>query len=298
MSPRLAHPILRLLALGLPSLAMAATPEPLCPGQTALPGPDGRVLGHIPYRQALDSDLVAAPAWFAAGASCLVHRDVAPDLGRLLSAAAAAPGVGTRLRGISCFRSVERQRAVFCSQIGPGKRCKDAAERARSVGPPGFSEHATGYAIDFGLRPSPNCADVSPCIARTVAGQWLIAHARDYGFELSFPAGNAQGVTWEPWHWRWVGTSVSTPGAVQARLLFKRARADFPANPMIRGLSDEWLRVIQPQTPAPPAVARPQGSPYLQPLPQSYFIQPLPTPTPTPMRDRRGRRIQPDVLSD
>ena len=213
VGPRPFHMILRVIALALPSLAMAATPELLCPGQTALPGPDGRVLGHIPYAQVLDGNLVSAPAGFAAGESCLVHRDVAPDLARLLSAAAAAPGVGNRLRGVSCFRTVAHQRAVFCSQIGPNKRCKNAAERARSVGPPGFSEHATGYAIDFGLRPSPGCADVSPCIARTVAGQWLIAHARDYGFELSFPAGNAQGVTWEPWHWRWVGTGAAAPTA-------------------------------------------------------------------------------------
>jgi D-alanyl-D-alanine carboxypeptidase len=277
---------------------MAATPEQLCPGQTAMPGPDGRVLGHIPYREAAMVELVPAPADFAIGQPCYVQRDVAPDLARLLNAAAAVPGVSNKLGGISCYRTIAHQRAVFCSQIGPGKRCKNAAERARSVGPPGFSEHATGYAIDFGLRSTPGCPSVNPCIARTVAGQWLIAHARDYGFELSFPAGNAQGVTWEPWHWRWVGTTISTPGALQARLLFKRARADFPANPMIRGLADEWLRVIQPQTPVPPSAAKPPVSPYLQPLPQSYFIQPLPTPTPTPMQRGRGRLPRPDLSID
>ena len=272
--------------LAAPSLAMAATPEQLCSGQWVTPGADGRVLGHIPYREAPYSELVSAPAGFALGQPCYVQRDVAPDLTRMLAAAAAAPGVGTRLRGVSCYRTIEHQRAVFCSQIGPHKRCRDAAERARTVGPPGHSEHATGYAIDFGLRPSGGCGDVSPCLARTPAGQWLIAHAPEYGFELSFPAGNAQGVTWEPWHWRWVGASIATPGATRARLLFARARREFPAAPQVRDVADGWIGVIRPANPAPAPV-----TPYLQSLPQSYFIQPLPTPTPQPRpSDRRSRR--------
>lgn len=270
---------------------MAATPEQLCPGQWVTPGADGRVLGHIPYREAPLSELVSAPAGFALGQPCYVQRDVAPDLTRMLAAAAATPGVGNRLRGVSCYRTIEHQRAVFCSQIGPRKRCRDAAERARTVGPPGHSEHATGYAIDFGLRPSGGCGDVSPCLARTAAGQWLIAHAPEYGFELSFPAGNAQGVTWEPWHWRWVGASITTPGAARARLLFARARREFPATPQVRDVADGWIGVIRPATPAPAPAVSPAVLPYLQVHPQSYFIQPLPTPTPQPRpSDRRSRR--------
>lgn len=270
-----------------PAIAMAATPEQLCPGQWVTPGADGRMLGHIPYREAPATDLVAAPAGFAIGQPCYVQRDVAPDLARMLAAAAATPGVGNVLRGVSCYRTIERQRSVFCSKIGPRKQCKDAAQRARSVGPPGHSEHATGYAIDFGLRPGGGCRDVNPCLAHTAAGLWLIAHASEYGFELSFPAGNAQGVTWEPWHWRWVGVSIKTPGATRARLLFARARGEFPANPQIRDVADGWIDAIRPGMTAPAPVLPPQGSPYLHGLPQSYFIQPLPTPTPLVRRRRR-----------
>jgi D-alanyl-D-alanine carboxypeptidase len=281
-----------LLAWGIgaaPALAMAASPEQLCSGQWVTPGADGRVLGHIPYREAPMSDLVSAPAGFALGLPCYVQRDAAPDLTRMLTAAAAAPGVGKVLRGISCYRTIEHQRSVFCSQIGPHKRCRDAAERARSVGPPGHSEHATGYAIDFGARPNAGCGDVSPCLARTPAGLWLLAHAPEYGFELSFPTGNAQGVTWEPWHWRWVGASINTPGAARARLTFARARREFPASPQIRDVADGWIGVIRPVPAAPAPVLPAQTSPYRQGLPQSYFIQPLPTPTPTPLM-RRHRR--------
>jgi len=250
----------------LPSLALAAEPVVLCPGQVVYPSPDGRVLGHIPYPEVPASDLVTAPRGFAIGLPCQVQRDVLPDLTRLLAAAAAAPGVGPRLRAVSCFRSIAHQRSVFCSQIGPHRKCRDAAERARSVGPPGHSEHATGYAIDFGIRPEAGCGDVNPCMAMTPTGQWLLAHAREFGFELSFPAGNAQGVTWEPWHWRWVGTAVTAPGAVKARLAFTRARTNFPASPGINDVSDYWL--IPPRSViAPPSVA-PATSPFIS-LPPS-----------------------------
>lgn len=80
-------------------------------------------------------------------------------------------------------------------------------------------------------------------------GRWLLLNAPDYGFELSFPAANAQGVTWEPWHWRWVGTSNSEPGALAARALFAEARERFPANPRIPTIV---VRVIA-QPPLPTA---------------------------------------------
>ena len=250
----------------LPSLALAAEPVVLCPGQLVYPGLDGRLLGHIPYAVAPASELVSAPPGFAVGGPCKGQRDVLPDLARLLAAAAATPGVGPRLHGVSCYRSTAHQRSVFCSQIGPRRPCRNAEERARSVAPPGYSEHSTGYAIDFGVRPLAGCREVDPCIAATPAGQWLIAHANEFGFELSFPAGNAQGVTWEPWHWRWVGATVGTPGAVKARMTFTRARTNFPAIPGINDPSDYWL--IQPGRVVPPPGTPPTPTPDI-PLPPS-----------------------------
>ncbi len=241
-----------LAMLGL--VGSAAEAEQLCPGQ-AVPAIDGRLLGHLQYGEARADELVAAPAGFAIGAACRVRREVAADLARMLAAAEGQPGLKGRVRAISCYRTIAHQRRVFCSQIGKGRRSRDAADRARWVGPPGFSEHATGYAIDFGTRPSPGCGDVSACFARTPAGRWLLQHAPEYGFELSFPQGNAQGVSWEPWHWRWVGASAQVPGAAAARTLFARARLSYPALP---STPDSGLRVLMPPamtgigTPPPP----------------------------------------------
>ena len=215
--------------------ATPRAPVPALEPAVLVAAADGRMLGHLPYGDVPAGELVAVPAGFSVGATCRLNRAVLPDLARLRTAAADTPGVGPSLRGISCHRSVAHQTAVFCHGAHR-TACVDAIDRARSVAPPGYSEHATGYAIDFGLRPTRACPDVSYCFASTPAGQWLLANAPDYGFELSFPAGNAQGVTWEPWHWRWVGTGPDVPGAAAARSLFARAHGTFPARPAARDI--------------------------------------------------------------
>ena len=46
----------------------------------------------------------------------------------------------------------------------------------------------------------------------TAAFRWLHAHARDYGFPLSYPRGNPAGLAYEPWHWAFGQTEASLPG--------------------------------------------------------------------------------------
>jgi D-alanyl-D-alanine carboxypeptidase len=199
-------------------------------------GADGRLFGHLPYAEAPASDMVTVTSpGFALGGPCRMQRDAAADLTALIDAANATPSIAYKLRGISCYRTRAYQRSVFCRASGARDSCGDVASRAHDVGPPGYSEHSTGYAIDFGVHPSPGCRDLEWCMASTAAGLWLIAHARDFGFELSFPAGNKQNVGWEPWHWRWVGRTAQAPGAASARMTFARARAQFPARPGIAG---------------------------------------------------------------
>jgi len=246
----------------IPTLALALTPVVLCPGQNVEPMADGRLLGHLPYAEAGPADLVTIPGDFGVGRPCVMQRDAAAALAQLLAAADLVPAIKGKLRGISCFRSVERQRQIFCSQIGPKKRCADAAERAKSSAPPAYSEHATGYTLDFAIRPlARGCGDVSDCIARTAPGQWLLQHAPAFGFELSFPAGNAQGVTWEPWHWRWVGATAATPGAAAARAIFATARARFPAQPGVAGdpsLPPAWQKAVAATPAATPTPVWPK----------------------------------------
>ncbi len=206
-------------------------PVALCGRGMVQPGADGRLFNHFAYPDTPASALVDAPASLGGG-SCKVHPAMLVDLGRLLAAADADPAVAGTLRAVSCHRSEALQRQTFCGGIG-----RDGSgsftERAWASAPPGHSEHATGYVIDFGTSTSRAC-DAEACFAATPAGRWLRANAASFGFEMSFPAGNRQQVKWEPWHWRWVGTATAQAGAPVARGLFAEARTRFPAEPGVR----------------------------------------------------------------
>ncbi|WP_312490823.1 M15 family metallopeptidase [Sphingomonas sp.] len=238
---------LRCLALMLLVATPAMVEAQSCDGVLPSPGPDGRLAGHFPYGDAPDDALVPAPPGFAVGKSCYIRREMLADLERLLAAARGDPAVMGHLRGLSCHRAVARQNRVFCRD-----RDSSATERAFSVAPAGHSEHATGYAIDFAVRPAHGCPDAEACMAATPAARWLFANAPRFGFEMSFPAGNKQGVKWEPWHWRWVGANAAEPGAAQARAIFAKARAQFPANPGVRAPLT-ITTTAQPPVPVPPA---------------------------------------------
>jgi D-alanyl-D-alanine carboxypeptidase len=208
------------------SSAIGAPTALLCSAKYAQPKlmPDGRLLNHFPYAQANATDLVTVPNGFSTGSCAQVHRAIMPHLATMITA---AKKDGIALKGISCFRNIAYQRTTFC------RADKLAAQggiigRAKSSAPPGYSEHATGYVIDFGNGD----ADLSASFAGKAMGKWLAANAPRFGFEMSFPKGNAQGVTFEPWHWRWVGTTAlvksKNANALAARALFAPAHDSFP----------------------------------------------------------------------
>lgn len=204
---------------------------------------DGRYFGHLPYGETPRELLITVSQPLPVIRTCEMHRDAAPALYRLMFAAEAA-GV-TGLRAVSCFRGIEHQTAVFCGAGAIGE-CRDPADRARSVAPGGHSEHATGYVVDFATAAPLGCNDLDPCMSGTPGGLWLRDNAPKFGFELSFPPGNKQGVTWEPWHWRWVGVTATEPGAKDARATFARARTRYPAMPGV-DLRPAKLKPVDPR---------------------------------------------------
>jgi D-alanyl-D-alanine carboxypeptidase len=119
----------------------------------------------------------------------------------------AAKDAGVQLHVIWAFRDPELQK----SQFEEAKRKHGPRNGIRWLAPPGFSEHQTGWVLDIGDLEDPE-ADDNPLFSRTKAFRWLSDNACLYDFELSFPPGNWQGVSYEPWHWRYVGT----PAARQA----------------------------------------------------------------------------------
>jgi D-alanyl-D-alanine carboxypeptidase len=170
-------------------------PAPPMEGLAARPAADGRLLGHFPYPEAPPTSLTA----IAPGLSL---RHEAAEALRQMRRAAARDGV--ELSVLSAFRDRSLQQHLFFDV--KANRNQDARTRARVSAPPGFSEHSTGYAVDFGDGRLP-ATNLSESFEASPAFRWLTANANRYHFTLSFPRNNRQGVSYEPWHWRYEGST-------------------------------------------------------------------------------------------
>jgi D-alanyl-D-alanine carboxypeptidase len=121
---------------------------------------------------------------------------------------------------------------AYRSPILQAQQFREAQEKhgkrhgIRWLAPPGYSEHQTGWVLDIGDERDPE-ADDNPLFERTPAFKWLKVYAKGFQFELSFPPGNWQGVSYEPWHWRFVGTSQAQktfhPSGWRAPLVWGRS---------------------------------------------------------------------------
>lgn len=112
---------------------------------------------------------------------------------------------GVSLFIVSAFRSIERQAEIVRRKLDAGATIE---EILTVCAPPGFSEHHTGRAVDVSTVDSP-LLEVG--FDQTPAFAWLMAHANDFGFYLSYPMGNPRGYQYEPWHWCFHGTQPIIP---------------------------------------------------------------------------------------
>ena len=140
---------------------------------------DQSILGHLPYKEISQDELVFIEPhiW--------VHKDMSKAL---LKMRQDAKKEGIYLVFLSGYRSIKLQEEIFYSL--KSLRNQDASERARVSASPGYSEHSTGFAIEFD---------------RTNAFRWLKKNAAKYHFKLSFDQHN-KNIDYEPWHWRYEGS--------------------------------------------------------------------------------------------
>jgi zinc D-Ala-D-Ala carboxypeptidase len=163
------------------------------------------VIGHFRYEEAPSSELQSIGGGFKLRVAAA---------GKFQEMVAAARSAGVNITVISAFRSVAEQQHLFFDV--KAQRAQVTTKRAEVSAPPNYSEHHTGYAVDLGDASAPG-ANLNQGFDRTRAYNWLQANAPRYSFELSFPEGNAQGVSYEPWHWRYVGDSNSLETFYKAR---------------------------------------------------------------------------------
>jgi D-alanyl-D-alanine carboxypeptidase len=95
----------------------------------------------------------------------------------------------------SAFRTHDEQQALY----------RDS-EDTSYVQKPGQSEHQTGLAVDFAIT-----ALGEEDMGLSATGQWLAQHAWEFGFILRYPTDKVgiTGISYEPWHFRYVGVEVA-----------------------------------------------------------------------------------------
>lgn len=115
---------------------------------------------------------------------------------------------------ISAYRSRETQQQVINESvqnyIAQGMTEDDAyAKTYESIRQVGYSEHETGLALD--LVPQ-GTSTLSTDLANDTMMQWLAANSYKYGFILRYPSDkeNITGISYEPWHFRYVGIDAAT----------------------------------------------------------------------------------------
>lgn len=159
------------------------------------------LLGHFPYQEGDFSKMFSVGSYAQGKYQRFEHLMPEASLA-LMKLISAARNEGAWIIPVSCFRNLDDQRKLFEAQI-QSRGSPQAA--AKFSAPAGYSEHHTGYALDIADGHFPN-QDISLDFIKTEAFKWMKLHAKEFGFELSFPENNSQGINYEPWHWRFIGT--------------------------------------------------------------------------------------------
>lgn len=172
------------------------------------------VYKHLPYRQAEPNRMMIVASYATEKYQRFEFLD--PEAGKaLIKLIYTARDEGVWIIPVSGFRTIEQQQKLFQDQI---KRRGSVEAAAKVSAPAGYSEHHTGFAIDLADGRFPK-QDVTYKFENTDAYRWLTVHAKEFGFEMSFTPNNAQGVSFEPWHWRYVGSARAAAAFTTARSL-------------------------------------------------------------------------------
>lgn len=117
----------------------------------------------------------------------------------------------------SAYRNYAKQESNFNNKINQYINRgydRETAERmaAEIVNPPGKSEHQTGLAADICTSEMVyQYGSLPEQFAQTDEYAWLYEHCAEYGFILRYPKDKEEitGITFEPWHYRYVGVEYA-----------------------------------------------------------------------------------------
>ncbi len=161
-----------------------------------------------------------------------------------------AEAAGCKLYLVSGYRSVRAADGAVQAQdkflhgggLQPGGGRKQVAMRVARPGTRSITRALPQISFFGGLVLKHS--DLTADFEDTPEFEWLYAHCADYGFILRYPRGkeNVTGVTYEPWHYRYVGKDAAK-AIMQAGGTWKntpgRIPPDAAARPGKRG-GYEW----------------------------------------------------------
>ncbi len=141
-----------------------------------------------------------------------VRSIIISDLANMKNDMAAA---GIDIAILSAYRSYSTQQSTYnywVSVLGQAQADRVSAR-------PGHSQHQLGTTVDF---TSSEIGDqLGQQFANTQAGQWLAAHAWEYGFAIGYPSGHESvtGYSYEPWHFRYIGVENAASWHASGQIL-------------------------------------------------------------------------------
>ena len=131
---------------------------------------------------------------------------------------AAAKKAGYNMQLCSAYRTVEKSAELYKRKvnefIGYGYSEENAKiEAAKWVAPPGTSEHHTGLAMDLVSSDYWSYySDLEHDYEKFDSFKWMYENCAQFGFILRYPKDKQDitGITYEPWHYRFVGVEAAT----------------------------------------------------------------------------------------
>jgi zinc D-Ala-D-Ala carboxypeptidase len=142
------------------------------------------------------------------GVRSLEEAGLTPDAAGALTAlvAGAAEAGAGELALQSAYRSYTTQQQTYAGHVA--QRGVDGADLVSAR--PGFSEHQSGLTVDVVPCTNGSCGTLDD-LAGTPQGDWLVAHAHEYGWIVRYTEGHTDvtGYAPEPWHLRYIGTDLA-----------------------------------------------------------------------------------------
>lgn len=129
-----------------------------------------------------------------------------PEVGQKLTELITETGLVGKVIVTDAFRTKKDQQQIWYDTI----REQGEIFTKKYVAKPGCSEHELGLAVDLGLAHLFNDY-IKPSFSKGPVVTTFLSKMSEYGFILRYPEGkeNVTGISFEPWHFRYVGVPHS-----------------------------------------------------------------------------------------